>query len=147
LPIDWDQTQAGKTTAGNNERRINKIMALAFLGKNLLLAGSPLMNEESTGSATYNEDYCKRAADVFAEALKLVETTQRYELVPFANYSQLFYNPNNGPIPGFVTINGRRVYEAIFMENPVDATVNRFRWNQINDYRPPTLIPSGLKAY
>src|SRR5690606_28070484 len=21
------------------------------------------------------------------------------------------------------------------------------RWNQINDYRPPTLIPSGLKAY
>lgn len=147
LPVDWDQTQAGRTTLGNNDRRINKIMSLAFLGKNLLLAGSPLMNEESTGSTTYNADLCKRAADVFAETLQLVESTKRYELVPFANYSQLFYNPNNGPIPGSVIINGRRVYEAIFMENPLDAQANRFRWNQINDYRPPTLIPSGLKAY
>src|SRR5690606_7406103 len=45
LPVDWDQIPAGKAPLGNNDRRINKIMALGFLGKNLLLAGSPFMNE------------------------------------------------------------------------------------------------------
>ncbi|MDE6796360.1 MAG: RagB/SusD family nutrient uptake outer membrane protein, partial [Muribaculaceae bacterium] len=46
LPIDWDSTQAGAATKGNNKLRINKIMALGYLGKNLLWAGSPLMNND-----------------------------------------------------------------------------------------------------
>ena len=58
LPVDWDKTTAGKLTLGNNNQRINKIMALGYLGKNLLYAGSPLMNQESTGNATYNKEYC-----------------------------------------------------------------------------------------
>ena len=48
LPINWDETSTGAPTRGNNDLRANKIMALGYLGKNLLWAGSPLMNWEST---------------------------------------------------------------------------------------------------
>ncbi|WP_297089983.1 RagB/SusD family nutrient uptake outer membrane protein [uncultured Draconibacterium sp.] len=135
LPVDWDQTTAGKATLGNNMQRANKIMALAFLGKNLLYAGSPLMNEASGGSATYNQAYCKEAADVFGEVLALSESTGRYELASFNNYSQLFYTQNNnGKIPG--------LKETIFWENTVGAAT-RFRWNQINDYIQKDLSRGG----
>jgi hypothetical protein len=139
LPVNWDETTVGQTTLGNNNIRINKIMALGFLGKNLLYAGSPLMNRETTGSATYNEEYCKKAADVFGEALKIVEETGRYELANFSDYSKLFYTWNqNNTIPG--------LKEVIFWENLAGAN-GRFRWNQVNDYRPPTINNSGIKAY
>ena len=138
LPVDWDDTEAGKATLGDNNLRINKIMALAYLGKNLLWAGSPLMNEVSTGQDSYNTEYCLRAANVFAEALSLTESTARYELASFSEYSQLFYTYNQGgKIPG--------LKEAIFMEN-LQATGNRWRWNQVNDYRPQVIISSGLKV-
>lgn len=146
LPLDWDQIPAGRATQGNNDRRINKIMALGFLGKNLLLAGSPLMNEESTGVNGYNVDYCKQAADVFGEALTIIEATKRYELVPFSNYSEIFYTyAKSGLAPGAPVVNGHRYVEAIFQENPLEPT--RFRWNQINDYRPQTIKSTGLKVY
>lgn len=146
LPLDWDQIPAGKATEKNNDRRINKIMALGFLGKNLLWAGSPLMNQVTTGSDTYNADYCKQAADVFAEALTLIESTNRYELVPFSNYSEIFYTyAKEGLIPGAPVVNNKRYVEAIFQENPLDRF--RFRWNQINDYRPGTIKSTGLKVY
>ena len=45
LPVNWDETTAGAQTRGNNNFRINKIMALAYLGKNLLFAGSGLMSQ------------------------------------------------------------------------------------------------------
>ena len=138
LPVDWDDTEVGKTTLGDNNMRINKIMALAYLGKNLLWAGSPLMNEESTGQNGYNIDYCLRAANAFAEALSLTESTGRYQLASFDNYSEIFYTYNQGgKIPG--------LKEAIFMEN-LEETNNRWRWNQVTDYRPQTLISSGLKV-
>ena len=139
LPIDWDNTAVGKLTLGNNNLRINKIMALAYLGKNLLWAGSPLMNEESTGKDSYNTDYCVRAADAFAEALSLIESTHRYALAGFDNYSELFYTRNQGgKIPG--------LKEAIFMEN-LSGSDARFRWNQVNDYRPMVINASGIKVY
>jgi hypothetical protein len=139
LPIDWDQTTPGKNTLGNNNLRINKIMALAYLGKNLLWAGSPLMNYESTGNRSYNTEYCKRAANAFAQALKLCESTRRYELADFSRYSEIFYTYNqSGKIPG--------LKEAIFMENLVESG-GRWRWNQVNDYRPMTLIASGIKVF
>jgi starch-binding outer membrane protein, SusD/RagB family len=139
LPINWDETTVGKQTIGNNNFRINKIMALAFLGKNLLYAGSPLMNRESTGNSTYDVEYCKKAADVFGQALKLIEETGRYKLADFSKYTELFYTWNqNGKIPG--------LEEAIFLENLSEAS-GRFRWNQINDYRPMTINGSGIKVY
>ncbi len=92
LPIDWDNTVAGTTTATKNQLRINKIMALGYLGKNYLWAGSPLMKNGAQlgGGKTYDYDveYCKKAADAFGELLNLVETGQtQYALVEF-NYSK-----------------------------------------------------------
>ncbi|GGH15478.1 RagB/SusD family nutrient uptake outer membrane protein [Sphingobacterium alkalisoli] len=139
LPIDWDATTAGKQTLGNNNFRINKIMALAYAGKNYLWAGSPLMNQESTGASGYNTEYCKKAADAFAEALNLTESTNRYELASFSQYTQIFYTYNqSGKIPG--------LKEAIFVENLIESGA-RWRWNQVNDYRPPTINASGIKVY
>lgn len=151
LPVDWDQlpdadVPTAKITRLSNDRRINKIMALGFLGKNYLWAGSPLMNEESTGVNAYNADYCKKAADVFAEALQICETTKRYELVPFSNYQEIFLTyAKAGQIPGAPTVNNHRYVEAIFQENPLDQT--RFASNQINDYRPQVIKSTGLKVY
>ncbi|MGV3764689.1 MAG: RagB/SusD family nutrient uptake outer membrane protein [Chitinophagaceae bacterium] len=139
LPVNWDDLQTGQATFGNNNYRANKIMALAFMGKNLLLAGSPLMNRESTGSATYNTEYCKKAADVLGQALSIAESTGRYELANFSDYSKLFYTHNQGgAVPG--------LKEAIMLENLADVG-GRFRWNQVNDYRPMTINPSGIKVY
>ncbi len=102
LPINWDNTVAGRRTLGKNTLRINKIMALGYLGKNLLWAGSPLMNLDSTGSREYNTDYCRRAGDAFGELLGLVESGQtQYALEPFENVSQTFYTRGqNWLLPG-----------------------------------------------
>jgi hypothetical protein len=139
LPVDWDATTAGQTTLGNNNTRINKIMALAYMGKNYLWAGSPLMNRESTGNATYSTTYCKKGADALAQALQIIETTGRYALAPFAQYRDIFYTWNqSGKIPG--------LKEAILLENLAGAT-GRFRFNQVNDYRPLTIHTTGIKVY
>ena len=121
LPINWDNTTVGRKTIGHNDFRINKIMALGYLGKCLLWAGSPLMeNGPQTGGAqtyNYNNEYCQRAAEAFGELLTLVESGQtQYALVEFnykniydhekadgaANsYSDLFWSMRNqGKVPG-----------------------------------------------
>lgn len=101
LPLNWDDTQAGQRTLGNNRQRINKIMALAFQGKNLLYVASPLMNKESTGSASYNAELCKKAADVFAQVINTCEQTGLYSLQPWDTYSDIFYRVTpNYEIPG-----------------------------------------------
>ncbi|MDT3402002.1 RagB/SusD family nutrient uptake outer membrane protein [Mucilaginibacter terrae] len=139
LPVHWDLTTVGQQTSGNNNQRINKIMALGFLAKNYLFAGSPLMNRESTGSSTYNADYCKKAADVFAQMLQLIESTQRYELAPYSQIRDVIYTFNqNGKTPG--------LKEAIMLENLTEAA-GRWRWNQVTDYRPITILPNGIKVY
>lgn len=124
---------------GNNNIRINKVMALGYLGKDLLWAGSPLMNYESTGSKSYNRDLCKRAADAFAEALEICESTGRYQLADFSQWSDLFYTHNqNGRRPG--------LKEAIFYEN-LRETSSRWRWNMVNDFRPQLINASGVKCW
>lgn len=111
LPVDWDNTTAGKTTLGKNQLRITKVTALGYLGKNYLYAGSPLMNKASTGSPTFNADYCKKAAEAFAELLKMVDSRETWiKLVDFSKYSTLFYTDGGSFIPGYP--------EAIF-QNPV----------------------------
>jgi starch-binding outer membrane protein, SusD/RagB family len=139
LPVDWDATTVGKVTLGNNNNRINKIMALAYMGKNYLWAGSPLMNRSSTGSSTYNVEYCKKGADALAQALQIIESTGRYTLTPFAQYRDIFYTWNTGgKIPG--------LKEAILLENLAGAG-GRFRFNQVNDYRPLVIHTTGIKVY
>ncbi|PTN09466.1 RagB/SusD family nutrient uptake outer membrane protein [Mangrovibacterium marinum] len=94
LPIDWDNTTVGKNTLGKNQLRVNKIMALGYLGKNYLWAASPLMKNgaQTGGGNTYNydESYAQKAAEAFGELLALVEGGEtQYELAEF-NYSDVY---------------------------------------------------------
>jgi hypothetical protein len=91
LPVDWDTWDRGKATLGKNQLRINKIMALGYLGKNYLWAGSPLQKNGAQLGAiasgktyVYDADYCKKAADAFGELLAEVETKPTpYSLAQF----------------------------------------------------------------
>ena len=139
LPIDWDQTATGKTTLGKNVIRINKVMALAYLGKDLLWAGSPMMNQESTGNATYNAEFCKRAADAFAQVLKICDETGIYELADFDHYSDIFYTYKQNKVNG--------MKEVLFYENMATCHIGVWRWNLVNDWRPPLINNSGIKCY
>lgn len=102
LPVNWDETQPGSATKGKNDLRINKIMALGYLGKNYLWAASPLMNSESKGTQTYDVEYSKMAASAFGELLSLCESNKApYKLLAFENYSDNFYTTGQGwRIPG-----------------------------------------------
>jgi hypothetical protein len=109
LPIDWDKSPVGSNTQGKNGFRINKITALAYLGKNYLWAASPLMkntNERmevlNSKASTYEYDteYAKKAADALGELLALVEGNRtQYKLVDFSEYSDLFYTWNKNMLP------------------------------------------------
>lgn len=91
LPVNWDETAVGKKTLGKNQLRVNKIMALGYLGKNYLWAGSPLVkNGAQTGAIAsgktyvYDQEYCKKAAEAFGELLALVEGGKtQYSLAEF----------------------------------------------------------------
>ena len=109
LPLDpqgWDETLAGMQTSGVNYLRVNKFMALCYLGKCYLWAGSPLMKEfekynrgetyklldaSSTGK-TYDYDvaYCKKAAETFGKVLEMVNRGQvSYQLAEY-KYSNIY---------------------------------------------------------
>ena len=91
LPANWDNTVAGQATLGNNQQRITKSTAYAYLGKNLLYAASPLMNRESKGIAAYDWQLCKEAAAAFAKCLALTDNGQaHYKLASWANYMDNF---------------------------------------------------------
>ena len=140
LPINWDDTNISPSTKGQNELRINKIMALSYLGKNYLWAASPLMNKESTGSATYNKDYASKAADAFAEALNYVENGQtQYALVDFDKYSEIFYSyGQNAKLPGST--------EAIF-RGTVDDGWQNTRYGLALQFVPAAYSEGDVKNY
>lgn len=102
LPLKWDDTEVGKATLGNNAQRITKIHALSLLGKNLLYAASPMMNESSTGSNTYDVELSKRAADVLAQVIKICTETGVYRLQPWTSWTDNFWvwSPGNRDRPG-----------------------------------------------
>ena len=137
LPISWDNTSVGTSTLGKNELRINKIMALGYLGKNLLWAASPLMNYESTGSRSYNTEYAQRAAVAFGELLSLVDNGEtQYALLPFDQYSQNFYTiGQNWAIPGAT--------EAIFRAPYIAA--NDSNWGISKQYLPSVVGGGDIK--
>lgn len=127
LPIDWDNTTTGNRTKGNNALRPNKIWALSYLGKTLLYAGSPLMqNGGENNNRSYNADYCKRAAEVLGTVLNMVEAGQtQYAMVSFDKYSSLFYTKEqNWLMPGGT--------EAI-MRSPTFGADSY--WRQMNSYQ------------
>ena len=150
LPINWDKTTAGLATQGKNDLRINKIMALGYLGKTYLWAASPLMkNGAQTGASKngktydYDQEYAKKAAEAFGELLSLVETGQtqyalaefkysdiyNHEKSPDANscFSDIFYTKKqNWKMPGTV--------EAIFRGPSPDF--NGSNWNTSKVFGP-----------
>lgn len=80
LPIDWDKSSVGRNTLGKNGFRINKITALAYEGKSLLWAASPLvkncddkMNVNGNASTyDYDTNYAQQAAEHLANSLLLL---------------------------------------------------------------------------
>ena len=150
LPINWDKTSAGLATQGKNELRINKIMALGYLGKTYLWAASPLMKNGAQAGASkngktydYDQEYAKKAAEAFGELLSLVESGQtQYALAEFkysdiynheksadANscFSDIFYTKKqNWKMPGTV--------EAIFRGPSADF--NGSNWNTSKVFGP-----------
>ncbi len=92
LPLKWDETEPGKRTIGANRQRISKATALAYQGKNLLYASSPLMNRESTGNAGFNTELAKKAADALSKVIGLCEgPNPPYTLQPWASYTDMFF--------------------------------------------------------
>lgn len=132
LPTNWDNTVAGQATKGNNNQRITKSVALAYKGKDLLYAASPMMNEASTGNATYDQELCKQAAEAFTRMLKLSDGGEAfYKLLPFANYSEIWYTISAGQNknPGF---------PEVLLAPP--TYVNwKSRWSLVNMFIPPQL--------
>lgn len=127
LPVNWDNTEIGRRTAGNNALRANKIWALAYLGKTYLYAGSPLMANGINGPRTYDAEMCKKAADAFGQVLSMVENGEtQYALVDFEDYSSLFFTmQQNWLMPGGT--------EAI-VRSPTYGPDSY--WRQMNSYQP-----------
>lgn len=91
LPSNWDNTMVGRATYGKNNQRITKSAALAALGKDLLYAASPMMNESSTGNNNYDVELAQRAAKAFGDVLKLSDSGEAYyQLMPFTTYKEIF---------------------------------------------------------
>ncbi|MGI6047829.1 MAG: RagB/SusD family nutrient uptake outer membrane protein [Petrimonas sp.] len=127
LPVNWDNTEIGRRTAGNNAFRPNKIWALAYAGKTYLWASSPLMANGINGPKTYDAEMSKKAATAFGKLLSMVENGEtQYELVDFKNYSSLFYTiQQNWLMPGGT--------EAIVRTPTYGADSY---WRQMNSYQP-----------
>lgn len=127
LPTNWDETEIGRRTSGNNHLRANKIWALSMLGKTYLYAASPLMANGVSGAKTYDQEMSKKAAEAFGSVLAMVESGQtQYALVDFENYSSLFYTiQQNWLMPGGT--------EAI-IRSPTYGPDSY--WRQMNSYQP-----------
>ena len=131
LPANWDKTQVGQATLGNNNQRVTKSVGLAYKGKDLLYAASPMMNQESTGNNSYDIELCKQAADAFYRTLKLSDNGDAYyQLLPFANYTNNWYTISSyGKQPG---------YPEVLFGPPTFASWES-RWSLVNMFIPPPL--------
>jgi starch-binding outer membrane protein, SusD/RagB family len=135
LPANWDKTTVGQATLGNNNQRITKSVALGYKGKDLLYAASPMMNQESTGNNTYDQELCKQAADAFYRLFKLSDNGDAYySLCTWANYTNNFYTISSySKQPG---------YPEVLLAPPTFAGWES-RWSLVNMFIPP---PYGGEA-
>ncbi|HET7179863.1 MAG TPA: RagB/SusD family nutrient uptake outer membrane protein [Chryseosolibacter sp.] len=136
LPNHWDESGPGQKTLGHNMDRINKFHALGYLGKALLYGASPMMNEEATGSNTYNAEMCDRAADAFGELLQLADQTGIYSLEPWSSYTDIFFRFSNLKTGGSETIMNPTVYNR-----------TRIRWSALGGTVPSSFgLNSGSNS-
>jgi len=136
LPVHWDKSQPGQATLGQNRDRINKFHALGYLGKVLLYAASPMINEEAKGVNDFDGELAARAASAFGELLKLSDETGQYKLQPWASWTDIFWRWN-WERPGGV--------EAIMM--PTVYQRDRVRWSALGATVPSSFaLNSGSDA-
>lgn len=136
LPVHWDLSQPGQATIGQNRDRINKFHALGYMGKALLYAASPMMNEEAKGVNAYDPELAKRAAEAFGELMKLADETGLYKLQPWNSWTDIFWRWN-WERPGGV--------EAIMM--PTVYQRDRVRWSALGATVPSSMgLNSGSDA-
>ncbi|MBP1667189.1 MAG: RagB/SusD family nutrient uptake outer membrane protein, partial [Bacteroidetes bacterium] len=156
LPVHWDSIAAGQATLGNNNDRINKMFALGYLGKDLLYAASPMMNEASGGSATFDAGLCKQAAAAFAEAIKLNDRTTIYKMQTWSTWTDNFWvwSPSNQIMSGGTEVimnctvfdAGRVRWSTVGQTTPVQfggntSTVEVPAWNYIKNYAMANGLP------
>jgi hypothetical protein len=117
LPLRWSLTNT--LVANNDIARITKIHALAYKGKNLLYAASPMMNETSTGRNEYDTELCKQAAEAFAEVIRLCEQSDsKFALEPWENRDNVFALITTGRrirSGGKEVIQNQQIYEPAFV--------------------------------
>lgn len=136
LPTHWDQSVAGQKTLGHNRDRINKFHALGYLGKALLYAASPMINEEAKGVNAYDPTLAKQAAEAFGELLKLADETGTYKMQTWATRTDNFWKINNLR-PGGT--------ECIMM--PIIYDRGRVRWSALGATVPSSFgLNSGSDA-
>jgi hypothetical protein len=140
LPNHWDQSVVGQKTLNHNRDRINKFHALGYLGKVLLYAGSPMMNEEATGSNTFNSELCKRSAEAFGELLTLADATGIYKLQGWSAYMDNFYKLTNLRPGGTEVIMSPTIYDRSRVRNSTLGAISpsSFGLNSGNDADVPT---------
>ncbi len=136
LPYNWDDLQNDPDakfltfkpeTFGNNLMRINKVIVYSFKGKNLLLAASPLMNDESD-TYKYDQELCKRAAEDFARVIQRDrDDNVSLGLASRENYPKVFHNDQSDKTewPGTAKYVGANQGEYIFSSQASGTTPSR----------------------
>ena len=136
LPNHWDLSGPGQETLGHNMNRINKFHALGYLGKALLYAASPMINEEATGNNSYDPDLAAQATNAFGELLKLADETGIYKLEPWETRTDNFWKLNYQKPGGTEVIMYPTIYDR-----------GRVRWSAIGATVPSSFgLNSGSDA-
>ena len=92
LPVDWNEwAGSANLLTTDNRLRASKVMALAYQGKALLYAASPMPNEEVGNGNVFNADLCKQAADAFAATLRVCDETGFFSLHSWENWTDNFW--------------------------------------------------------
>lgn len=136
LPANWDDVPTGQPTLGQNRSRVNKYFALGYLGKALLFAGSPMINQEATGSNTFDPELCQQAAEAFGELLTLTDQTGDYKLQSWSTWTDNFWRWNNERPGGTEVIMAPTIYDR-----------SRVRWSTVGATVPSSMgLNSGSSA-
>jgi len=124
LPNHWDQSVIGQKTLGHNRDRINKFHALGYLGKALLYAASPMINEEAKGTNTYNAELAGQAAKAFGELLTLADQTGTYKMQTWATWTDNFIKLNNLRPGGTECIMMPTIYDRTRVRNSTIGAIS-----------------------
>ena len=134
LPLNWANTHT--IVANSDAVRVTKIHALGYLGKDLLYAASPMMNESSTGVNAYDADLCRQAAEAFAEVIRLCEQSDsKYKLESWENWPRIFAVVSSGYLTrpgGTEVIQNQMIYEDYYVRYTTTRAQSPVQWGAGN---------------